>query len=152
MPPQVDELDAAELSVISAFETRGVRYVVVGSYAKRVHSLERLRGDLDLLVEASVTNGERLLVALTVDLRLTGAHLSAENLSKQGQHVSLGRYGVDILTSAADPSFDDVFRARCPVDVGGRTIGVASLEHIRYMMRASGRDQDLQDLASMGLE
>ena len=52
------------LDLISALNAAEVRYLVVGAYAVGVHGHPRATKDLDVWVEASPDNAERVLQAL----------------------------------------------------------------------------------------
>jgi hypothetical protein len=148
MQSAAELLDEIELNIVRTFCAREVRCMIVGSVAKRVYGLDRPHRDLDLVIEPSVENATRVLAALA-DLRQTGKQLSMEALSKPSQRISVPYLYLDLLTSVADLPFDVLFRDRCLLDVGEVTVGVVSREHLRYIMRASGRPQDVDDLAAM---
>jgi hypothetical protein len=152
MQSPAEWLDEVEVGVLKALSVRQVRYLIIGSVAKRVHGLDRPHRDLDLVVDRSIENATRLLDALTEDLRQAGPQLSVDVLCQPDQRISVRYLGLDLLTSAGDLQFDELFRGRCLVDVGELKVGVVCREHLCSIMRTSGRTQDLDDLAAMGGE
>jgi len=52
------------LSIIKAFNTYNVRYVVIGGVAVIIHGMPRLTQDLDILIEMTPENIEKLKKAL----------------------------------------------------------------------------------------
>lgn len=49
---------------IAALNAHGVRYLVVGAHAVAFHARPRATKDLDILIEPSAANAERILTAL----------------------------------------------------------------------------------------
>jgi hypothetical protein len=66
---------------LESLNASGVEYVVVGGIALAFHGIVRYTGDLDVLVHASASNGERLVQALRRfgfgSLKLTAADFTA---------------------------------------------------------------------------
>jgi len=50
--------------VFASFQAHDVRYVVIGGIAAVLHGVPRATFDLDMLIEATEANAERLLQAL----------------------------------------------------------------------------------------
>jgi hypothetical protein len=55
--------------LLAEFVAAGVRFLVVGAHALAAHGVPRVTGDLDLWVEPTPTNAERVWQALVVRLR-----------------------------------------------------------------------------------
>ena len=53
------------LDVFASFQKHRVRYLVIGGIAAVLHGVPRATFDLDILIEASPDNAQRLLDALT---------------------------------------------------------------------------------------
>ncbi|HEY9127124.1 MAG TPA: nucleotidyltransferase [Acidobacteriaceae bacterium] len=54
--------DFSEL--LSVFNARGVKYLIVGGYAVALHAQPRATKDLDLFIRSDVENGEAVYAAL----------------------------------------------------------------------------------------
>ena len=52
--------------IVRALNEQGARYLLIGAYALFAHGWQRATTDIDLVVEASVANGERVRQALLV--------------------------------------------------------------------------------------
>ena len=52
------------LDVFASFQKRKVKYLVIGGIAAVLHGVPRATFDLDILIEASADNAQRLLDAL----------------------------------------------------------------------------------------
>ncbi len=60
--PELEDL----LSLCQALNAEGVRYVLIGGFAVILHGFVRATKDIDLLVDASVENVQRLKRAMAV--------------------------------------------------------------------------------------
>lgn len=137
-----------------------VDYVVVGGIAVIAHGHTRNTRDVDLIPAPDRANLERLAAAL----RDLGARLSGVDADK----LEIDVYDPDTLASGANFTLEtdaggvDVFndvpgaaqfeqlRERALiVDLDGLTIRVAGLEDLIRMKQASGRPQDLDDIAAL---
>jgi hypothetical protein len=104
-----------------AFSAEGVEFVVVGAYALAAHAVPRATGDTE------------------DDLRRPDLILQ----------VGVAPQRIDVLTSIDGVEFADAWADRMEADLGGIRVPVLSREHLIRNKRASGRPQDLADLARL---
>lgn len=118
--------------IFAALHLHGVDYVAIGGFAANAHGSRRLTLDVDIVPAPEEANYERLAAALDA----LGAPDSA---------VDSGAPGV--------PPYTDLRARAIEVEVRGTPIRIASLDDLIAMKRASGRPQDLRDIADLtGLE
>ncbi len=134
--------------ILSAFVDEGVEFLLVGAYALAVHGHPRATGDLDLWVRPSPENARRVWRAL----ERFGAPLSQlalEDLQKPDLIFQIGvaPRRIDILTSIEGVTFEEAWPARVEVEIEGLRIPVLGREHLIQNKKASGRPQDLADVA-----
>jgi len=124
-----------------------VRYLVVGGYAVALHGHPRYTKDLDIWVEASPTNAERLLKALD-DFGLGSIGLQREDFLEADRVIQLGipPERIDLLTSVSGVDFEKCHEAREQVEVDGVMVNFIDLENLRKNKKALRRPQDLADL------
>ncbi len=67
-------------------------------------------------------------------------------LSEEGAEYLLPQR-IDILTSIDGVDFEEAWPSRLEADVAGQVVAVISRDHLAQNKRASGRPQDLADLA-----
>lgn len=136
------------LDLLGALSDAEVRYLVVGGYAVGVHGHPRATKDLDIWVEATRKNGERVMDALRAFVAPI-AGLSADDFAKPGTGFMMGRppQRIDILTQVAGLDFRSAWRRRVIRDFGGIECPVISLDDLIANKRAAGRPQDLADAA-----
>lgn len=136
---------------IVLLKRRGVRFLIVGAHALAVHGRPRYTDDFDVFVDASPANARRLQAALA-DFGFNEAANAWQRLAEPYQIMTLGRVEkIDILTSIAGVSFRTAWRNRKRVrDPAIGVIGVLGLKELIATKRATGRPQDLADLALIG--
>lgn len=126
---------------------RSVKALVVGAHAVAFHAKPRYTKDIDVLIEPSADNAERLLQALD-DFGFGSLDLSVEDFSRPGRIVQLGMEPnrVDLITEIAGVSFAEAWRGRVAGRYGRQQVFYLGLEELKRAKRAAGRPQDLADL------
>lgn len=138
------------LDLLRAFAAADVRFLIVGAYALALHGRPRATGDLDVWIEASPENAQRVMRALAA-FGAPLAEVSAADFAREGVTYQIGipPGRIDILTELTGITFTDAWadRLRRPFgDVEVDFIGRASF--IRNK-RATGRHKDLADIEGM---
>ncbi|HEX8107667.1 MAG TPA: hypothetical protein VF516_08050 [Kofleriaceae bacterium] len=128
----------------------GVRFVLVGGLAVGIHGHERYTKDLDLLVDPSEANARRLGKAL-VEFGFTTTGRAWRRLTKPYQILTLGvePVRIDVLTSIGGVAFRAVWKGRGVVATRAGDIPVIGLTELRINKLATGRPQDLADVAQL---
>jgi hypothetical protein len=145
--------DARDL--LAGFLVRQVRFLVVGAHALAVHGIPRATGDLDVWVERTDDNADRIWAALAdfgapLDaLRLTKADFVRPDMVVQ---LGLPPRRVDILTSLTGLEFADAWNDRLDQEVGGLRLPFLGRASLIRNKRATGRPRDLGDLEVLGPE
>lgn len=143
-------LDRDFREFIECCAAREVRFLIVGGYAVAVHGHPRFTKDLDVWVWLDSGNAERLILALA-DFGFGALGLVAADFEEPGVVVQLGYppKRIDVLTSADGVDFEDCFAHRLVVDLDGLPVPFIDLPHLLLNKRASGRPQDLADVAAL---
>ena len=135
---------------MSVLSSERVRYLVVGGFAVIEHTEPRYTKDLDIWVEPSTENAERVFRALSK----FGAPL--ENVSPRDftnerlvYQMGVEPLRIDILMSLAGVKFEDAWRGRKRARWGRRIVNVLSPAHLVANKRKVGRPQDLLDVARL---
>jgi hypothetical protein len=137
--------------VLSAFNAEGVEYLVVGAYALAAHGLPRATGDLDLWIAATSENAARVWAALNkfgASLR----DLKVEDFEAADQVIQIGvsPSRIDILTSIDGVEFEPARLRAANLSVGDVSLPVISKTDLIANKRATGRPQDIADVARLG--
>ena len=125
---------------------RHVSALIVGGYAVAFHSKPRFT-NLDLFVEPTSENAERLPLALT-DFRFGGLNLTVGDFSTPGRVVQLGvaPNHVDFVTTIDGVPFADAWAGRLSGRFGETPVSYIGKEELVRNKRAAGRAQDVADL------
>ena len=135
--------------VLTAFERRGVRYVLVGSMAMAAQGIVRATRDMDVFISAEAENVERLKAALRelyADPQIE--EIRAEELAGDYPVVQYvppsGDYSIDILARLGEAfRFDDIESEETVL--GSIRVRVATPRTLYRMKRGSVRAQDCLD-------
>lgn len=136
--------------VASLNESRA-RYLIVGAHAVAFHARPRATKDLDVFIEPTPENAERVLAAirefLGSDLGLTTA-----DLTTPGRIVQLGvaPTRIDLLSRLAGiHDFGSAWESRVDAKFGEVDAHYLSLDDLIREKESAGRDQDRADLQSL---
>ena len=132
---------------VELLSAHDVHFVIVGAFAVAFHGHARYTADIDLFVEKSSENAERILRALR-EFGLGDLGLTEEDFARKDQVVQLGvaPNRIDILTFLIGVSFDQVWSSREWGDIGGLRVPFISREMLKQNKLATSRPQDLADL------
>jgi predicted nucleotidyltransferase len=144
------ELQPEWNAFLRVLKHHGVRFVLVGGLAVGIHGHERYTKDLDLLVDPSEANARRLGKAL-VEFGFTATGRAWRRLTKPYQILTLGvePVRIDVLTSIGGVAFRSVWKGRGVVATNAGEIPVIGLAELRINKLATGRPQDLADVAQL---
>ncbi|HEX8716603.1 MAG TPA: hypothetical protein VF722_06445 [Gemmatimonadaceae bacterium] len=144
--------DWADLLV--ALAATDARFLIVGAHAMAVHGVPRGTQDMDIWVDPTPANADRVWRALAAfgaplaDLRIT-----SDDLSRAGTVIQLGLppNRIDLLTSLSGlPGFDAAWTARVERTFAGHPAPFLGREDLVRNKRASARRKDLADLEALG--
>ena len=120
-------------------------YVLVGASALQLWGSTRATRDIDILIEPTVENAERVLAALSeVGIGLAREWL-AEEVAKKPVTIIGDIPRVDILTVAWSVHYAEARPAATVFEVEGVKIPTASIDHLIASKR-TGRLQDAADI------
>ena len=131
------------------------RFLVVGAHAMAVHGAPRPAEDLDLWVEPTPENAQRVWDALRAyGAPLDDLDIRVEDFSAPEAAMEFGEppRRVDVRTSISGVArFEDAWRTRIEQPVSGRRVPFIGRDTLVANKRAAGRAQDLADLEALGV-
>jgi hypothetical protein len=127
-----------------------VRFMIVGGLAVIHYGHPRLTLDMDLWIERSRENGQRIIQVLK-DFGFASPEVTPADFAKKKQILRMGFKPVmiEILNSISGVEFADCYPRRVMVKMGRLSVPYISLEDLKVNKRASGRPKDLQDLEEL---
>ena len=128
-----------------------VHYVVVGAFSVAHYGHPRYTGDLDLFIERSLENAERL-VQVIQNFGFAELNLSTDDFLQENLVIQLGvpPNRIDLLTFLSGVDFEETWATREQAEFGGVTVQVISKELLKRNKTATGRSQDLVDVERLG--
>ena len=135
---------------IQSLNDNQVRYLIIGGYAVALHGYPRYTKDIDIWIEMSLENADRLLKALA-QFGFSSLDLKIEDFTVPDQVIQLGYppNRIDLLTTPDGVDFATCYAARLELEIDGVQVAFIDLENLRLNKRASGRLQDLADLENL---
>jgi predicted nucleotidyltransferase len=134
--------------LLAEFVHGGVRFAVIGGYAVGLHAKPRATKDLDLLVAGDADNLGLVADALTRFGASKAVVEAARTLGpKDIVYLGVEPVRVDIMRYADGIDAEEVLSRATGADVGDLRVPVIGLDDLIANKRASGRPQDLADLA-----
>lgn len=127
-----------------------LRFMVVGGYAVVHHSRPRYTGDLDLWVDSSAENAERVVRVLRA-FGFKGDDINTAMITEQKQIIRMGfePMRLEIFTRIPGVQFAECYERRVFVKIGRMQVPFIGLEDLKANKKASGRLKDLQDLEEL---
>ena len=137
--------------LFTVFNDAGVEYLVIGAHAVGLYAPPRLTKDVDIWVNPSPQNAERVYRALTDFMGAPPHDLSIEDLTNPDlvYQIGVAPNRVDILMGIEPMGFDEAWPNREPSTYGGTPIQVIGKADLIRSKRAAGRPQDLLDLEQL---
>ncbi len=137
--------------VFESFQKHEVKYLVIGGIASILYGVPRATFDLDILIESTPDNAQRLLDSLS-DAGLGTASLTdvREILSNEIT-VFKDWVRIDVQTTTPGLNFQEAWNHRKIMTFQGQTFYLASKEDLISSKKASGRDVDLEDVRLLEL-
>ena len=127
-----------------------VEYIIVGAYALAFHGAPRFTGDIDIYVNPTKDNANRIVSALAA-FGFGTLGLTSEDFQKPDQVVQLGvpPVRIDLITSLTGVSWDQASAGKISGNYGD--IPVSFLGRAQYIAnkKATGRAKDLADIEAL---
>jgi hypothetical protein len=146
--------------VFSTLDRHRVDYVTIGAFAVIAHGYVRATADIDLIARQDRANLERLAAAFTdLNARLRGVDADLLEIDPTDPDTLANGASFTLETDAGPVDYlNDVpgagdyaeLRARSiETTAAGAVVRVVGLDDLIRMKRASGRPQDLRDIANL---
>jgi hypothetical protein len=137
---------------ILAFNKFKVKYVLVGGYSVIYYGFPRTTGDLDVFVEVSKENYQKIASAFNV-FGMPVFDMTETNFlfNREINVFSFGRspVSIEILKEISGLSFQEVYAKAIDSEIENIPMKIIHLNHLKENKKASGRPKDLNDLENL---
>ena len=127
-----------------------VYYLIVGGYALAFHGKPRHTGDLDIWIDISEDNAEKM-TAVIADFGMKSLGITSDDFLQKGIITQIGYppLRIDILNEIDGVYFQDAYINKLIIDVDGLIINYIGLDDLIKNKQSSGRSQDLTDVKTL---
>jgi predicted nucleotidyltransferase len=138
------------LSFIRLLNEHQVEYVVLGGYAVIVHGYIRTTGDVDILINTTEQNADKMLMVM-LKFGYDVYDFELKDFIQEPGCISLDRYNgkIEILTSTLGVTFEECYANKVVVETDGIPINFISLTDLIKNKQAVGRPKDLEDIRNL---
>jgi hypothetical protein len=135
---------------LKSLNSNSVEYLLIGGYAVGIYGHIRATNDLDVWVNVSPENAERIHRALR-QFGFAAAQLNLDLFLARNNVVRMGvpPIRIEILTSISGVEFELCYAEKEMIPIEEIVIPVISLARLRENKAASGRVKDLADLENL---
>jgi len=133
--------------LLELFNKNKVRCCIIGAYAVAFYVRPRYTKDMDILVEATVDNAEKILKSLE-EFGFKNAGLKEEDFIEKERIIQLGfePIRIDLITSIEGCSFKEVWENKTVGKYGEQEVYFIGLNELIKNKKKLDRKQDQADL------
>lgn len=127
-----------------------VNYMIVGSWAVAYHAQPRYTKDIDILVECSDVNAQKLMKVVD-EFGFGSVGIAKEDFLKEAYVIQLGfePNRIDILTKIDGVDFATAFKRHVVAKITQIDLPFLSIEDLVSAKKTAARPQDVADLAKL---
>jgi len=144
---ELNNLEKDFLDFISLCNQYNVKYLVIEGYAVGIHGYPRLTKDLDINIQMSEDNAEKIVQVIN-DFGLGSLKLQKDDFLKANFVTQLGYEPVriDILNDLDAVSFEDAWENKKVMTMFNIPINFIGLDELIIIKEKAGRKQDIADI------
>lgn len=133
---------------LSLLNKHNVKYCIIGAFAVAFYAKPRYTKDLDILVEPSPENAQKILSALK-EFGFSELAITPDDLTSQGNILQLGYEPVriDLLNRLEGFRFKEIWDDKVVGDYGAEKVYFISLENLIQNKKISNRPSDKADVS-----
>ncbi|HQP69701.1 MAG TPA: nucleotidyltransferase [Clostridiales bacterium] len=133
--------------MLSILSEEKVKYLVIGAFALGTYGYPRATGDIDIWVEASIDNSNKVFKSLARFGAPTD-NIEAKDFEKKGIifQIGIAPRRIDITTVIDGVDFEQAYPKRKIVNIEGINIPIISCEDLILNKESTGREKDLLDV------
>ncbi|MEM8525841.1 MAG: nucleotidyltransferase [Bacteroidota bacterium] len=134
---------------LAAFDENGVEYVLIGGYSVILHGYRRTTGDLDVWVNRTVENYQKIVQSFR-DFGMPVFDMTEEKFLSYPE-VDVFSFGVspvriDLMTHAKGLDFEVAYSNSSIVEIEGLSVRLIDFDDLIKLKSASNRAKDQNDI------
>lgn len=125
-------------------------YLIVGGYAVGIHGHPRYTGDLDIWLNPTSENAEKILRCVN-EFGFSSFNLKITDFTKEGNIIQLGYppLRIDLLTQIDGVSFDECYPNKMEIEIADITVNFIGYHDLIKNKKETGRLKDLDDIENL---
>lgn len=138
------------LNLVRLLNEEKVEYVVLGGHAVIAHGYLRTTGDIDIFVNPTPENAQKIVLALE-KYGFTNGEFEVLDFILVPNYLSFSRYDgwIDLMTFTVGVTFEECYQNKIELEVQGVKIKFINLRELIKNKKTLGRPQDLNDLQNL---
>lgn len=140
------------LDLLELFHQQGVRYLLVGGHAVSIYATPRYTKDLDLWLERSPENADKILTSLRLfgfgSLPLTEVDFLTPEFVVQ---LGVEPVRIDLITDLTPLEFHECWERRLEMELVGIPVTLIGIDDLIENKQRAGRLRDLADVEDLKL-
>ncbi len=132
---------------LSLLNKHNVKYCIIGAFAVAFYAKPRYTKDIDILVEPSKDNAQKILKVLE-EFGFGELSVSLEDLMREGNILQLGYepLRIDLLNKLEGFQFQDIWQNRVTGEYGSERVSFIGLDDLIKNKKMSNRPSDKVDI------
>ena len=125
-------------------------YLIVGGYAVGIHGHPRYTGDLDIWLNPTLENAEKVILCVN-DFGFASVGLKVSDFTKEGNIIQLGfpPLRIDLLTEIDGVKFNECYNNRKEVEIEDIIVNFIGYWDLLENKKKSVRHKDLDDIENL---
>ncbi len=139
--PTIEDLKA----ICKHLNDEGAKYMLIGGFAMVYHGMPRMTEDIDLLVDSSAENIEKIKKALLFLKDKASSEIKSDDVEQYSVVRIADEIVIDLLKKACDVRYTEAIKTAENLDLEGVAIPVANIDTM-IKMKQGIRPKDKEDL------
>lgn len=139
------------LKLFASLNERKVEYLLIGGALSIAYGVPRVTKDIDLFLNPELKNAERCLEGLRHVGLETAKDIDAHEICATEITIFKDVIRLDILTHVKGLDFSTAWKNKVLLELGTVRIPALAIDDLILAKKASGRPDDLQDIAILSL-
>lgn len=135
---------------VELLEKHKAEYLIVGGYAVGFHGYPRYTGDLDIWLNPTKSNAEKIVCAVN-EFGFTSYKLTVEDFTKEENVIQLGYppLRIDLMTTLDGVDFKTCYKHKEEITIEGVKINFISYKDLIKNKKTTGRHKDIDDIENL---
>ncbi|MDB5141345.1 MAG: nucleotidyltransferase family protein [Mucilaginibacter sp.] len=132
---------------VGLLNKHNVDYMIIGGYALAFHGKPRHTGDLDIWIDVSDKNAQKMLSVVN-EFGMASLGMEKADFLQKGIITQIGYppLRIDILNEIDGVNFKEAYPNKLVIDVDGLQVNYIGLDDLIKNKQVSGRHQDISDV------